>query len=163
MDAVVLAVTRLLLLALLYLFLWRVVRVMAADLRTPTTGGRDAATAASGARRGTAQGDAERTVPSPRSAPSQLVVHEPSGAVTTVDLGSEPVVLGRAAAATVVVEDEFVSDEHTAFTPTSGGWTVTDLGSTNGTHLNGAKVAIATPVAAGDQVRVGKTRVEVRR
>ncbi len=57
----------------------------------------------------------------------------------------------------------YVSDEHAEILPDDGGWAVRDLGSTNGTFLNGAKVTQPTPLATGDQIRLGKTRVEVRR
>jgi pSer/pThr/pTyr-binding forkhead associated (FHA) protein len=44
-----------------------------------------------------------------------------------------------------------------------GAWFVEDLGSTNGTYLNRMKVTAPSPIAPGDQVRVGKTVLEVRR
>jgi len=147
--------TRLLLLALLYLFLWRVVRVISSDLRGQPLG------VSGPSRPEVASSDRRPSVG--RRTPRQLVVHEPGGAVHTVDLADEPVRIGRAPGVTVVVADDFVSDEHAEFLPGSDGWAVRDLGSTNGTHLNGGKVVRTTPVAAGDQVRVGKTRVEVRR
>jgi pSer/pThr/pTyr-binding forkhead associated (FHA) protein len=42
-------------------------------------------------------------------------------------------------------------------------WVVEDLGSTNGTFLNRVKVTSPTPIAAGDQLGIGKTIVEVRK
>jgi hypothetical protein len=67
------------------------------------------------------------------------------------------VVLGRSADVDVVVDDVYVSDEHAEILADGGGWSVRDLGSTNGTFLNGAKVTRPTPLAAGDQLRLGKT------
>lgn len=155
MSELLLTGTRLLLLALLYLFLWRVSRVIASDLHGQQLG-------ATGPTRPEVA-SSERRPQGARRAPRQLVVHEPGGAVHTVELAVEPVRIGRAPGVTVVVADDFVSDEHAEFLPEGDGWSVRDLGSTNGTHLNGGKVVRTTPVAAGDQVRVGKTRVEVRR
>lgn len=155
MSELLLTGTRLLLLALLYLFLWRVARVIASDLQGQPLG-------ATGPTRPEVA-SSERRPQGARRAPRQLVVHEPGGAVHTVELAVEPVRIGRAPGVTVVVADDFVSDEHAEFLPEGDGWSVRDLGSTNGTHLNGGKVVRTTPIAAGDQVRVGKTRVEVRR
>ena len=63
----------------------------------------------------------------------------------------------------MVVDDVYVSDEHAQVMPLDDGWVVRDLGSTNGTFLNGAKVTQPTALAAGDHLRIGKTRIEVRR
>lgn len=155
MPIVVLTLVKLLLLALLYLFLFRMVRTVALDLYG---GGR------------------RKTAPPPRPAianaeqpkrtrkqPRELVVHPPNGRPQVVPLREGRVSLGRAGGATVVVDDVYVSDEHAEIVPDEGGWTVRDLGSTNGTFLNGAKVSQPTFLSSGDQLRLGKTRVEVRR
>jgi pSer/pThr/pTyr-binding forkhead associated (FHA) protein len=44
-----------------------------------------------------------------------------------------------------------------------GQWLVEDLGSTNGTFLDRAKVVQPTPVATGTPIRIGKTVLELRR
>jgi pSer/pThr/pTyr-binding forkhead associated (FHA) protein len=149
-----LAVLKLGLLALLYLFLWRTVRTVAADVY--------------GERRGRRAPPPRPEIATPakrstRRAPRQLVVHPPEGAPQVVDLTGGPIRLGRSSSATVELDDVYVSDQHAEFLPDDDGWKVRDLGSTNGTYLNGAKVTQATHVSAGDQVRLGKTRVEVRR
>ena len=46
---------------------------------------------------------------------------------------------------------------------TTGGWLVEDLGSTNGTFLDKAKVTAPTPVPVGVPVRIGKTALELRK
>ncbi|MBW3659270.1 MAG: FHA domain-containing protein [Actinobacteria bacterium] len=155
MPVVVLTLVKILLLALLYVFLFRMVRTVALDLYG---GGR------------------KRSAPPPRPAvasaeqpkrtrkqPREIVVHPPNGRPQVVPLRDERVTLGRAGAATIVVEDVYVSDEHAEIIPEDGGWAVRDLGSTNGTFLNGAKVTQPTFLSSGDQLRLGKTRVEVRR
>jgi pSer/pThr/pTyr-binding forkhead associated (FHA) protein len=45
----------------------------------------------------------------------------------------------------------------------NGAWYVEDLGSTNGTFLNDARVSSPVEVHAGDVVKVGKTVLELRR
>jgi pSer/pThr/pTyr-binding forkhead associated (FHA) protein len=157
MPTVILTIFKLVLLAGLYFFLWRAVRVVVADLygqkRRPSPGPPRPAVADAGQRRSGRGG----------KPPGEIVVHPPEGKPAVVDLERESVTIGRSDRVTVAVDDPYVSDEHASIAPDGDGWVVRDLGSTNGTYLNGAKVTQPTPVNAGDQVRVGKTRIEVRR
>ncbi len=65
------------------------------------------------------------------------------------------VLIGRQAAADVRVDGESVSRAHAAVLRVEGGWTLLDLGSRNGTTLNGRPVSDGTPLRAGDVVRCG--------
>ncbi len=58
---------------------------------------------------------------------------------------------------TVRLADETVSRRHARLVPQNGGWLLEDLGSANGTYLNGVKVARPMPVNRGDQIRCGTT------
>ena len=145
---------KLVLLAGLYLFLLRVVRVIAADIYGPARR-KQART-----RQPVASSSDQRKV---RRHPRELVVHHPAGQPEVVALNGAAVTLGRSTVASVVVDDVYVSDEHAQVMPLDDGWVVRDLGSTNGTFLNGAKVTQPTALAAGDHLRIGKTRIEVRR
>lgn len=71
-------------------------------------------------------------------------------------------VIGRAADCDWVVDDEYASPRHAALVQRSDGsvW-LEDLGSTNTTQLNGAKVWAPTPVRSGDTIRVGRTNLTV--
>lgn len=74
-----------------------------------------------------------------------------------VPVGSQ-VVLGRdAGAADVVLEDPEVSRRHAAFSPAGAGLTAQDLGSTNGTFVNGAPVTTRRLLQPGDVIRIGHT------
>jgi pSer/pThr/pTyr-binding forkhead associated (FHA) protein len=53
--------------------------------------------------------------------------------------------------------DEYASARHARFEPRSDGVWVQDLGSTNGTYLNGAKLETPRRLTKGDVVRVGET------
>jgi pSer/pThr/pTyr-binding forkhead associated (FHA) protein len=151
----VLTILKFVLLALLYLFLLRAMRAVIVDLYGPR---KKTATPA----RAPVAAPAERPRKS-RKIPREIVIHAPSGGTRTVGLSGRGLRLGRAGQADLILEDVYVSDEHAEILPDDGGWSVRDLGSTNGTFLNGAKITRPTPLAAGDQLRLGKTRVEVRR
>src|SRR6185437_12754514 len=58
-------------------------------------------------------------------------------------VGTEPLVLGRGDNCDVRINDHSVSRRHATVQAGTGGWTVTDLGSTNGTFLNNAPAVIA--------------------
>jgi pSer/pThr/pTyr-binding forkhead associated (FHA) protein len=94
---------------------------------------------------------------------SELVVHTPEGRPRVVRLDAHDVTFGRAPASTVVLDDAYVSDHHAKVFLSGDEWCVTDLGSTNGTFLNQLKVTSPTPIAAGDQLAIGKTVVQVRK
>jgi len=97
-----------------------------------------------------------------RSSARRLVVTEGALAGTTIRLGEDPVTLGRADDSTLVLTDDYASSRHARLVPGDGTWMVEDLGSTNGTYLGGAKVVRPTPVPVGQQIRIGKTVLELR-
>ncbi len=154
MPVALLTLLKLVLLALLYLFLSRLVRAVVVDLY--------------GARRRSTPSPPRPAVAEPaprrnRRPPRELVVHPPDGRPRVVPLEAQTVTLGRSERMTVALEDVYVSDEHALVSPDDDGWIVRDLGSTNGTYLNGAKVTRPTPVPPGSKVRIGKTVLELRR
>jgi ABC-2 type transport system ATP-binding protein len=81
---------------------------------------------------------------------------------TTVPVG-RPVVVGRdhGAADVVLADDADVSRRHAVFAPAGAGLTVLDLGSTNGTFVNGHRLDYAVTLATGDRVQLGDTIIEV--
>ena len=70
-------------------------------------------------------------------------------------------IVGRTARADVVVNDATVSVEHARVRRVGRVWVVADLGSTNGTYLNESPVNGETPLAAGDVLRLGNVRLKV--
>ncbi|HEX2032113.1 MAG TPA: FHA domain-containing protein, partial [Actinomycetota bacterium] len=68
--------------------------------------------------------------------------------------------IGRASAA-IMLSDAEVSRRHAVVRPVEGGLQVEDLGSTNGTWLNGRRIAEPTVARHGDVIRVGRTQFEV--
>lgn len=76
------------------------------------------------------------------------------------DLGSASVTLGRESVNDIVVKDISASRKHAELKCTPQGvWVVTDLGSTNGTLVNGVQVA-SQPLRSGDRIVIGKTEFE---
>jgi pSer/pThr/pTyr-binding forkhead associated (FHA) protein len=71
-------------------------------------------------------------------------------------------VIGRSDDADVQIDDPYASDYHLRLALQEGRVTVHDLGSTNGTYVNGRRVTVPVPLSKGDAVQVGKTIMEVR-
>jgi phosphatidylserine decarboxylase len=140
---------------LLYLFIWRIVRSASRDFRaTPPQESAIISPA-----------DAEIAgVPRVRSA-RLVVLKSPALAVgEEVPVDSMPVGVGRGGQNEVPLDgDEFASAEHARFESRRDGLWVEDVGSTNGTFVNGARVTTPRRLSRGDIVRVGQTdfRVEV--
>ncbi|MBP89850.1 MAG: hypothetical protein CMJ64_24615 [Planctomycetaceae bacterium] len=57
------------------------------------------------------------------------------------------------------MNDARCSRHHCALYQQGTEWFVRDLGSRNGTRVNGKKIALATPVKSGDWIRIGKTKL----
>ena len=68
-------------------------------------------------------------------------------------------VIGRSRDCDIVLEDTGVSRRHAELRHGPGGWTVTDLGSTNGVRVNGQDIRGARPLRAGDRIELGSTEV----
>ena len=67
--------------------------------------------------------------------------------------------LGRSRDCDIVLDDSSISRRHAEIRPAGDGWTVADLGSTNGVRLNGRTLRDATPLQAGDRVELGSTEI----
>ena len=90
---------------------------------------------------------------------SHLEVSKPSGR-ELVPLSGQRVTVGKASTNDVSLEhDETVSRLHAVFENLGFAWSLRDLGSRNGTYLNGDKITAERVVRSGDEVRVGKTRL----
>lgn len=98
----------------------------------------------------------------PRTRPRRLVVSEGPLVGTEVELGSAPIMLGRAQECTVVLEDDYSSGKHARLFPQGSRWFLEDLGSTNGTWLGDEQLTRASTVEPGDRIRIGKTVLELR-
>jgi len=84
----------------------------------------------------------------------------PVGAVFGLDAVNS---LGRDVNNSIVLDDEFASATHAALTYRGRAWYVEDLGSTNGTFVNGGQVDGLAPIAFGDEIQVGQVRLRLER
>jgi predicted component of type VI protein secretion system len=67
--------------------------------------------------------------------------------------------IGRSRDCEIVLEDTGISRRHADIRPSGEGWTLEDLGSTNGVLVNGQRVAGARQLSAGDRVELGSTEI----
>jgi hypothetical protein len=67
--------------------------------------------------------------------------------------------IGRSRACDIVLEDAGASRRHAEIRPHDEGWTLQDLGSTNGVLVNGRPVASLQPLRAGDRIEIGSTEI----
>ncbi len=137
MPDLLLTLLRLIFLALVYLFLWQVTRSITTHLGLRRT----------------------RTM---RRQGTRIVVMRSEtqpGLDFTVD---DALVLGRSPEADIVIEDPYASEFHLRLTAREGRLVLSDLGSTNGTYVNGRRVSTPVDLSRGDAVQIGKTVMEVR-
>ena len=135
-------------LVLLYALIWRIIRTVSRDMR--------------------GQPAQESFIMPPLSAHS-VTVPVTGGRLVVVEspvlddgeeyeIDSAPITMGRGGQNDIAIDgDEFASARHVRFEPRRDGVWVTDLGSTNGTYVNGVRIDGARRLAAGDVVRVGET------
>ena len=135
------------LLALLFLFIWRAMRWVVRGLNVD----RNAPSQARGA-----------TVAGPTARSSVLVVHLEGQKPRTTPLDGSTT-LGRGVECELRLDDTYISQQHARIFDRGGNWYVEDLGSTNGTLLDGQKVSGPVEVRAGDEVRLGRTVLQLRR
>ena len=154
----VLVVLRVAFVVLLYLVVWRIVRLSVRDVRGGTQDSMVLAPVMAGGIAMPARPAAVAT------GPGQLVVtSSPAFPAGTVVLCDDTVVFGRGPEADAVLEgDEFASGRHARVFRRGDDVYLEDLGSTNGTFVNGQRLAAERRLRAGDSVVVGSTEMTYR-
>lgn len=156
MQGLILQLTRAGFLLLLWLFVWAVLRALRTDIYAGVSG-----RAVPRYSRSSTVLPALGKLGRPKVA-KNLIVTQGALAGTRITLGTQPVLIGRADDSTLVLTDDYASTRHARLSPRGADWYVEDLGSTNGTYLDRAKVTTAIRVPLGTPVRVGKTVIELR-
>ena len=138
-------------LVLLYLFIWRIVRSAARDLRLPQES----------MILGPQQAAAAGLVPhvGSRELGRLVVLASPAlGPGDEIPLDASAITLGRGVTNAVPLQgDEYASTRHARIEPRRDGIWVEDIGSTNGTFVNGIRLTRERRLAPGDVLRVGET------
>lgn len=134
MPTIFLHLLKIAFIAVLYLFLWVVGRGLTRHLRGETA----------------------------RSEAPTVALTAPADRAGLTFRVTRPLVLGRSAEADVVLDDPYASDFHARLVFQAGEIRLQDLGSTNGTYINGERMAAPMSLRPGDQIRVGETIMEVR-
>ncbi|WP_407345094.1 FHA domain-containing protein [Pengzhenrongella phosphoraccumulans] len=168
MSELAITLLRLGYLVLLWVFVLSTIGVLRRDLYgtkiTPRGG-------AAKTRRGstpTPSGGTAALAPNPPAArrdsgPTRLVVTEGPLRGTTLPLTTSAILIGRAPSCTLVLDDDYSSSRHARIFPQGAQWFVEDLGSTNGTFLDAAKVERPTLIPPGAHVRIGQSVVELQK
>ncbi len=152
---------RIAVLVLLYLFIWKIARTAVRDMR----GAQESMILRPG--QGFDAVSQPTPAPTPAAAPTRaragrlLVLASdvlPPGAMIVLD--APEVLIGRDPTAQALLDgDGFVSARHALVRVRGGGPSVIDLGSTNGTFVNGERIAAETALEDGDEIAIGSTRM----
>ncbi len=136
MPDVILALLRIIFLGLVYLFVWQVSRSIGSHLGISL-------------RRQQRGGNRVVVVKSDTQSGNEIEILDVS-------------VLGRSDGADVYLDDPYASEFHMRLVSNENELVVHDLGSTNGTYVNGRRITAPTNLRRGDNIQVGKTVMEVR-
>ncbi|KAB1645285.1 FHA domain-containing protein FhaB/FipA [Gulosibacter chungangensis] len=93
---------------------------------------------------------------------SKLVITSGPKRGFEIELGREPLSIGRARDADVCIQDDYTSTRHARLLNWDGAWMLQDLDSTNGTFINGERVSQPVELRSGVSVRIGTTTFELR-
>jgi hypothetical protein len=151
-SEIALTVIKVLFLALLWLFILSAVSVIRSDLFGRTVPAPDQPQA----RELEPPAPPPRKVRRPRGSPRILAITQGSQAGQSAELAGGTILIGRGAECQIILEDDYVSTRHARVV---GGEEiyVEDLGSTNGTYVNGQRITAPTLITLADTVRIGKT------
>jgi hypothetical protein len=153
MSEIALTVIKVVYLALLWLFILSAVSVIRSDLFGRTVRAADQP-----------QPQELESPPPParrakrhRGEPRVFMISQGNQAGLSADLAGGVVMIGRGADCQLILDDDYVSTRHARVVSTPNGIYVEDLGSTNGTYVNGQRITAPTTITFADTVRIGKT------
>lgn len=150
MSEITLTIVKVLFLALLWLFILFVASVVRSDLF-----GR-AVSSAEGVRQ-LQDPDRGRKTRRAKGQPRVMTITNGPSAGTQAQLADGMIMIGRGADCQLLLDDDYVSTRHARVVAGDSGLYIEDLGSTNGTYVNGMRISAPTTITLQDTVRIGKT------
>ena len=143
-------------LVVLYLFILRIVFVVAKELKGTPAASSHALSSATAA--------AEQPSRASSSARWSLVVHQPEALRGTTLAMQQEITIGRGGGCAIALAgDTFVSTVHARVAPRGSDLWIEDLGSTNGTYVNAAQITEPRKLKRGDRISIGSSEIEVSR
>lgn len=96
-----------------------------------------------------------------RGEPRVFMISQGNQAGLSAELAGGVIMIGRGADCQLILDDDYVSTRHARVVATPDGIYVEDLGSTNGTYVNGQRITAPTTITLADSVRIGKTMMKL--
>jgi Inner membrane component of T3SS, cytoplasmic domain len=157
MSEIALLIIKVVFLALLWLFILSAVSVIRSDLFGKTVRGSEQP-----------QPQELETPPPPprktkrqRGQPRVFTISQGNQAGLSADLAGGVIMIGRSADCQLILDDDYVSTRHARVVGAPTGIYIEDLGSTNGTYVNGQRITAPTTITLADTVRIGKTMLKL--
>jgi pSer/pThr/pTyr-binding forkhead associated (FHA) protein len=157
MSEIALLIIKVVFLALLWLFILSAVSVIRSDLFGKTVRVSDQP-----------QPQELETPPPParkakrqRGQPRVFMISQGNQAGLSADLADGVIMIGRGTDCQLILDDDYVSTRHARVVGTPNGIYVEDLGSTNGSYVNGQRITAPTTITLADTVRIGKTMLRL--
>jgi pSer/pThr/pTyr-binding forkhead associated (FHA) protein len=156
MSEIALLIIKVVFLALLWLFILSAVSVIRSDLFGKTVRASDQP-----------QPQELETPPPPKKAkrqrgqPRVFMISQGNQAGLSADLAGGVIMIGRSADCQLILDDDYVSTRHARVVGAPTGIYIEDLGSTNGTYVNGQRITAPTTITLADTVRIGKTMLRL--
>jgi hypothetical protein len=157
MSEIALTVLKVLFLALLWVFIASAVSVIRSDLFGRTVPMPDQPGAQELEQPLPPQKKTKRT----RGEPRILTITQGSQTGQSAELADGVILIGRGADAQLSLDDDYVSTRHARVVSGENGIYLEDLGSTNGSYVNGQRITAPTTVSLSDTIRIGRTMMRL--
>jgi pSer/pThr/pTyr-binding forkhead associated (FHA) protein len=95
--------------------------------------------------------------------PRELVVVEGPAAGSSVLISKRPITVGRASICDLALDDDFISSRHLRVSVQENGYVAEDLGSTNGTWVQGERLVEPVLIKPGVRIKMGRNTLTIRK